>query len=131
MNLPRGPENLCFDKDEFMKVGGGRRAAEARRGPGGAPAGLLRRGVAGSRGAVRGAWSLGRDLLAPPRLFPRPEGPGRAGSVSPNGGSGPFAKPGGSHLRGCFEAGVMSESSETETEPERPSTGGCPRFGTG
>lgn len=21
MNLPRGPENLCFDKDEFMKVG--------------------------------------------------------------------------------------------------------------
>lgn len=24
MNLPRGPENLCFDKDEFMKVAGGR-----------------------------------------------------------------------------------------------------------
>lgn len=37
MNLPRGPENLCFDKDEFMKVGRGwrgRRAAEGRRGPG-------------------------------------------------------------------------------------------------
>lgn len=33
MNLPRGPENLCFDKDEFMKVGGGcrgRQAAEGR-----------------------------------------------------------------------------------------------------
>lgn len=24
MSLPRGPENLCFDKDEFMKVRGGR-----------------------------------------------------------------------------------------------------------
>lgn len=23
MNLPRGPDNLCFDKDEFMKVSGG------------------------------------------------------------------------------------------------------------
>lgn len=27
MNLPRGPENLCFDKDEFMKVSAGCRGS--------------------------------------------------------------------------------------------------------
>lgn len=27
MNLPRGPDNLCFDKDEFMKVAGGSEGA--------------------------------------------------------------------------------------------------------
>lgn len=63
MNLPRGPENLCFDKDEFMKVRGGRRH-------GGWWRGFLRTRVAGSS-RERAARSLGRDFRAPPRPFPR------------------------------------------------------------
>jgi hypothetical protein len=39
MNLPTGPDTLCFDKDEFMKVRGraaaGRLGARALRWPGG------------------------------------------------------------------------------------------------
>lgn len=54
MNLPRGPENLCFDKDEFMKVGGGcwgRRAAEGCCGPGpGCPGGPPEAGGGGFPG---------------------------------------------------------------------------------
>lgn len=53
MNLPRGPENLCFDKDEFMKVSGGcGRALWARGGPPEERSG-------GFPGAVRGARGLG------------------------------------------------------------------------
>lgn len=37
MNLPRGPDNLCFDKDEFMKVR--RRRRRRQPGPGGSELG--------------------------------------------------------------------------------------------
>ena len=31
MNLPKGPDTLCFDKDEFMKVRAGAALPEPRR----------------------------------------------------------------------------------------------------
>lgn len=33
MNLPTGPDTLCFDKDEFMKVRDTRRGGRRRGGP--------------------------------------------------------------------------------------------------
>lgn len=76
MNLPRGPENLCFDKDEFMKV----------QGCGGA-SGRLRVGVTGSL-RERGARSLGRGFTAPPRPCPRPGAAGGAEGVTDRGSGG-------------------------------------------
>lgn len=50
MNLPKGPDTLCFDKDEFMKVRAGLRARgwPARRCPRGRPRASARGPSAGT-----------------------------------------------------------------------------------
>lgn len=50
MSLPKGPDTLCFDKDEFMKVRAGAALSEPRlrsRSRGGWPAVLSLRGLLG------------------------------------------------------------------------------------